>query len=195
LLLPEIPIPNASLKTIVEGRKDTIETIIDRTDRLLVFCDPCSIHDPATALEYVSRLKKLIDKHSDDLYIIMRAYFEKPRTTVGWKGLINDPDIDESFKINKGLRSSSRSQNLEKMREMYGIDSQEEGDVAAMRDPRIRKYTPLSMPHFSLSRYSESVSTPVPTIPCTPQFHKSKHANPIHHSPPIPSPATQIPHT
>jgi 3-deoxy-7-phosphoheptulonate synthase len=69
---------------------------------------PCSIHDPATALEYSQTLKKLSDKLSDDLCIIMRAYLEKPRTTVGWKGLINDPDIDESFQINKGLRVSRK---------------------------------------------------------------------------------------
>lgn len=67
---------------------------------------PCSIHDPTTALEYASRLKALSEKLSSDLCIIMRAYLEKPRTTVGWKGLINDPDIDDSYKINKGLRIS-----------------------------------------------------------------------------------------
>lgn len=77
-----------------------------KSDRLLVICGPCSLHDPATALEYCARLKALADKLSDDLCIIMRAYLEKPRTTVGWKGLINDPDIDESYKINKGLRIS-----------------------------------------------------------------------------------------
>ncbi|KAK4461974.1 hypothetical protein QBC42DRAFT_86175 [Cladorrhinum samala] len=77
-----------------------------RNDRLLVIVGPCSIHDPATAVEYAGRLKALSEKLSDDLVIVMRAYLEKPRTTVGWKGLINDPDIDETFKINKGLRVS-----------------------------------------------------------------------------------------
>ena len=67
---------------------------------------PCSIHDPVTALEYSQRLKKIAQELSEDLCIVMRAYLEKPRTTVGWKGLINDPDIDESYKINKGLRIS-----------------------------------------------------------------------------------------
>jgi 3-deoxy-7-phosphoheptulonate synthase len=67
---------------------------------------PCSIHDPPTAIEYALRLKELASELSQDLCIIMRAYLEKPRTTVGWKGLINDPDIDESYKINKGLRIS-----------------------------------------------------------------------------------------
>lgn len=97
---------NESLKTVVQGRRDAVEIIMGKSDRLLVICGPCSLHDPATALEYCARLKSLADKLSGDLCIIMRAYLEKPRTTVGWKGLINDPDIDESFKINKGLRIS-----------------------------------------------------------------------------------------
>lgn len=71
-------------------------------------CGPCSIHDPDTALEYARRLKGLADKLNGDLLIVMRAYLEKPRTTVGWKGLINDPDIDNSFNINKGLRISRK---------------------------------------------------------------------------------------
>lgn len=75
---------------------------------MLVVVGPCSIHDPDTALEYARRLKAVSDKLSSDLCIIMRAYLEKPRTTVGWKGLINDPDIDESFNINKGLRISRK---------------------------------------------------------------------------------------
>lgn len=77
-----------------------------RSDRLLVVCGPCSIHDPETALEYCHRLMALSEKLKDDICVIMRAYLEKPRTTVGWKGLINDPDIDQSFQINKGLRVS-----------------------------------------------------------------------------------------
>jgi len=106
LLLDEIPITAASINTVVQGRKDAIEIIMGKSDRLLVICGPCSLHDPATALEYAALLKTLSEKLSEDLCIIMRAYLEKPRTTVGWKGLINDPDIDESFKINKGLRIS-----------------------------------------------------------------------------------------
>jgi len=106
LLISEIPITDASLETVLQGRKDAVEIIVGKSNRLLVICGPCSLHDPATALEYCARLKGLADKLSDDLCIIMRAYLEKPRTTVGWKGLINDPDIDESFKINKGLRIS-----------------------------------------------------------------------------------------
>lgn len=79
-----------------------------RNDRLLVVVGPCSIHDPAAAHEYAAKLKELSDKLSGDLVIVMRAYLEKPRTTVGWKGLINDPDIDDSFQINKGLRVSRK---------------------------------------------------------------------------------------
>ncbi|KAI9837160.1 MAG: 3-deoxy-7-phosphoheptulonate synthase [Sclerophora amabilis] len=106
LLLSEIPAPESALRTVFQGRKDAISIITGSSDRLLVICGPCSIHDPAAAVEYADRLKSLSTKLSDDLCIIMRAYLEKPRTTVGWKGLINDPDIDETFKINKGLRVS-----------------------------------------------------------------------------------------
>ena len=106
LLQSEVPASQSSIETVSRGRQECIEIIHQRDDRLLVMVGPCSIHDPATALEYATRLKELAQKLSPDLCIIMRAYLEKPRTTVGWKGLINDPDIDESFKINKGLRVS-----------------------------------------------------------------------------------------
>lgn len=106
LLSAEVPAPAASQKTVVQGRKDAASIITQKDDRLLVMVGPCSLHDPATAIEYCQRLKALADELSADLCVIMRAYLEKPRTTVGWKGLINDPDIDESFRINKGLRLS-----------------------------------------------------------------------------------------
>lgn len=106
LLIQDIPVTEASLETVVRGRHDAADIVMGKNDRLLVVVGPCSIHDPATALEYADRLRQLSDKLSDDLCIIMRAYLEKPRTTVGWKGLINDPDIDQTFKINKGLRVS-----------------------------------------------------------------------------------------
>lgn len=106
LLTSEIPAPANSLPTVLRGRKEAVEIIKQRDDRLLVMVGPCSLHDPATAVEYCSRLVQLADKLKDDICIIMRAYLEKPRTTVGWKGLINDPDIDESYQINKGLRVS-----------------------------------------------------------------------------------------
>lgn len=108
LLVSEIPMSETSLQTVVKGRRDAVSIVMGRNDRLLVIVGPCSIHDPATAQEYARRLKELSDRLSDDLCIVMRAYLEKPRTTVGWKGLINDPDIDNSFKINKGLRISRK---------------------------------------------------------------------------------------
>ncbi|KAJ5092116.1 hypothetical protein NUU61_006986 [Penicillium alfredii] len=107
-LQTEIPAPARATETVRSGRNQAIEIIEQRDDRLLVVVGPCSIHDPDTALEYARRLKELSNKLSKDLLIIMRAYLEKPRTTVGWKGLINDPDIDESFNINKGLRVSRK---------------------------------------------------------------------------------------
>lgn len=106
LLTSEVPVPEEALRTVVKGRNDAAEIVLGRNDRLLVVVGPCSIHDPEAALEYAARLKDLSEKLSDDLCIVMRAYLEKPRTTVGWKGLINDPDMDSSFRINKGLRVS-----------------------------------------------------------------------------------------
>ncbi|KNG49705.1 phospho-2-dehydro-3-deoxyheptonate aldolase-like protein [Stemphylium lycopersici] len=108
LLAHEIPIPAHAEKVVLQGRKDAASIITQKDDRLLVMVGPCSLHDPELAIEYCQRLKALADKLQDNLCIIMRAYLEKPRTTVGWKGLINDPDIDESYKINKGLRVSRK---------------------------------------------------------------------------------------
>lgn len=79
-----------------------------KDDRLILIIGPCSIHDPAAALDYCARLTKEAEKHKGELHIVMRAYLEKPRTTVGWKGLINDPEIDGSFQINRGLRISRK---------------------------------------------------------------------------------------
>lgn len=106
LLQNEIPLSALSRETVSKGRKDAIKVIHKESDKVLVVVGPCSIHDPIAAKEYAGKLKALSDELSDDLVIVMRAYLEKPRTTVGWKGLINDPDVDESFKINKGLRVS-----------------------------------------------------------------------------------------
>lgn len=106
LLISEIPMTEDALKTVVKGRVEAANVIMGRDDRLLVIVGPCSIHDPATAIEYAHNLKAKADELSGDLVVVMRAYLEKPRTTVGWKGLVNDPDIDETFQINKGLRVS-----------------------------------------------------------------------------------------
>lgn len=97
------PITDVAAETTAVARQAIHNVLHGEDDRLLVVIGPCSVHDPVAALEYASRLKPLIDSLSDDLIIVMRVYFEKPRTTVGWKGLINDPDLDESFNINKGL--------------------------------------------------------------------------------------------
>lgn len=104
VICEEIPITQSAAKTTALARKAIHDILNGDDDRLIVVTGPCSIHDIKAAKEYASRLKPLIEKHADDLLIIMRVYFEKPRTTVGWKGLINDPDLDNSFKINKGLR-------------------------------------------------------------------------------------------
>ena len=106
LLQKDVPARPNSISTVARGRRECKDIIHKRDDRLLVMVGPCSIHDPDTAVEYAHKLMELAAKLSDDLCIIMRAYLEKPRTTVGWKGLINDPDIDESYQINKGLRIS-----------------------------------------------------------------------------------------
>ncbi|KAL5345574.1 3-deoxy-7-phosphoheptulonate synthase [Pseudogymnoascus australis] len=108
LLQHEIPQTPESKETVINGRDESV-AIVSGTDskhRLLVVIGPCSIHDPAAALEYCDKLLALKEKYKDELLIVMRSYLEKPRTTVGWKGLINDPDIDNSFQINKGLRIS-----------------------------------------------------------------------------------------
>ena len=100
----ELFVTEAAANTILNSRK-TIENILDgKDDRIFVVIGPCSIHDPIAAMEYAKKLKKISEKVSDNLFIIMRVYFEKPRTTIGWKGLINDPMLDGSFKINEGVR-------------------------------------------------------------------------------------------
>lgn len=98
------PLTEIAEQTVIEARQDIEKILKDEDDRLVVITGPCSIHDPKAALEYATRLQKLREKYKDTLHVIMRVYFEKPRTTVGWKGLINDPYLDGSFAINDGLR-------------------------------------------------------------------------------------------
>ncbi|WP_428353050.1 3-deoxy-7-phosphoheptulonate synthase AroG [Methyloprofundus sp.] len=100
----ELPLTEVTAKTTTDARAAVHDILTDQDDRLLVIVGPCSIHDTKAALEYAQKLKGLKEELRQDLHIIMRVYFEKPRTTVGWKGLINDPDLDDSFNINKGLR-------------------------------------------------------------------------------------------
>jgi 3-deoxy-7-phosphoheptulonate synthase len=103
-LLAMLPCDDEASATVTASRAALHEILHGRDDRLAVVIGPCSIHDPVAAIEYAQRLKPLRDAYAGELEIIMRVYFEKPRTTVGWKGLINDPDLDGSFQINKGLR-------------------------------------------------------------------------------------------
>ncbi|MDA1091803.1 MAG: 3-deoxy-7-phosphoheptulonate synthase [Acidobacteria bacterium] len=108
ILMEELPITEAISTTVTQGREACADVLHERDDRLLVVVGPCSIHDPAAGLEYAQRLAKVAKAHAEDLLIVMRVYFEKPRTTVGWKGLINDPKLDGSFAINVGLRAARR---------------------------------------------------------------------------------------
>ena len=102
--MEEIHPGEEAITRISEARRQISEIVHGRDPRLVVVVGPCSIHDPDAALEYAGRLKGLADAQRDDLLVVMRTYFEKPRTTVGWKGLINDPNLDGSFDINHGLR-------------------------------------------------------------------------------------------
>ncbi|MEC7657032.1 MAG: 3-deoxy-7-phosphoheptulonate synthase, partial [Pseudomonadota bacterium] len=104
ILMEELPVTENASNTVANARRDTEAILRGDDDRLVVVVGPCSIHDPKAAIEYGERLREKIADLSEDLCLIMRVYFEKPRTTVGWKGLINDPNLDGSFDINNGLR-------------------------------------------------------------------------------------------
>ena len=100
----ELPLSEKACQTVVQARQ-TVRNILDREDhRFFAVVGPCSIHDPEAAMEYAQRLKALHEEFKDRIYLIMRVYFEKPRTTVGWKGLINDPDLNGTHQVEKGLR-------------------------------------------------------------------------------------------
>ena len=104
ILLEEIPLTERASNVVSNTRTAIANVLEGRDSRLLVVVGPCSIHDTTAALEYAERLERLAARYADQLIVVMRTYFEKPRTSIGWKGLINDPDLDESFHINKGLR-------------------------------------------------------------------------------------------
>lgn len=103
-VLAEFPLGARRAERVGRDRDEIADILAGRDDRLLVVVGPCSVHDPAAALEYAARLVKVADELSDRLKIVMRVYFEKPRTTIGWKGLINDPDMDGTFDVARGLR-------------------------------------------------------------------------------------------
>ncbi|MCB1232857.1 MAG: 3-deoxy-7-phosphoheptulonate synthase [Verrucomicrobiae bacterium] len=103
ILMDQLPSTEAVAKLVDDSRKQSEAILKGKDDRLLVVVGPCSIHDPEAALEYAAKLKEYAETVKDDLFLVMRVYFEKPRTTVGWKGLINDPGLDNTFNINRGL--------------------------------------------------------------------------------------------
>ena len=107
-VLREFPVSDKAARTVYETRQVIHRILHGADDRLLVIMGPCSIHDVKAAKEYAGKLKREREKLADDLLVVMRVYFEKPRTTVGWKGLINDPNLDGSFRINEGLRVARR---------------------------------------------------------------------------------------
>ncbi|HEY0866801.1 MAG TPA: 3-deoxy-7-phosphoheptulonate synthase [Fimbriimonas sp.] len=104
ILAEETPVSDEAADLIRDARETVVRCLRGEDPRLVVVVGPCSLHDVRAGIEYAERLKVLADRYRESLFVVMRAYFEKPRTTVGWKGLVNDPDIDESFQINKGLR-------------------------------------------------------------------------------------------
>ena len=108
ILLEEIPLGERASNVVSNTRLAVANALKGRDPRLVIIAGPCSIHDTVAALEYATRLAPLAERYADQLILIMRTYFEKPRTSVGWKGLINDPDLDETFHINKGLRMARR---------------------------------------------------------------------------------------
>lgn len=103
-LLSDFPVTDKVANTVFAARQEIHRILHDEDDRLVVIVGPCSVHDPIAAREYAEKLSRAQQELKDDLMIVMRVYFEKPRTTVGWKGLINDPDLDGTFNINEGLR-------------------------------------------------------------------------------------------
>jgi 3-deoxy-7-phosphoheptulonate synthase len=108
ILLEELPLREGAAVTVSRGRDEVAQILRGEDDRVVVIVGPCSIHDPGAAIDYAQRLRRLADELAGELQIVMRVYFEKPRTTVGWKGLINDPNLDGSFAINEGLRVGRR---------------------------------------------------------------------------------------
>jgi len=108
MLRERLPLSGAESETVSRSREEVVRVLDGGDDRLVVVVGPCSIHDPSAALDYAHRLKELSEELSGELCVVMRAYFEKPRTTVGWKGLINDPHLDGSFAVDEGLHTARR---------------------------------------------------------------------------------------
>jgi 3-deoxy-7-phosphoheptulonate synthase len=107
-LLGELPLSERGLQVVLEGRRAVTRVLDGEDDRLIVVVGPCSVHDPAAALDYARRLAAAAEQHREQLCVVMRVYFEKPRTTIGWKGLINDPGLDGGFHVGRGLHLARR---------------------------------------------------------------------------------------
>ena len=107
-LIGELPVSSVAAETVNQARQAIHKILTGEDDRMLVVVGPCSIHDPDAARDYAGKLKQAMASLNDDLFIVMRVYFEKPRSVAGWKGLINDPYLDGSFKINDGLHIARR---------------------------------------------------------------------------------------
>ncbi|MCG8602110.1 MAG: 3-deoxy-7-phosphoheptulonate synthase, partial [Verrucomicrobiales bacterium] len=108
ILMEQIPVSEEARNTVATARSESEAILSGSDNRILAVVGPCSIHDTKAALEYADRLAKLQEEVKDDVLLVMRVYFEKPRTTVGWKGLINDPDLDQSYQINRGLTTARK---------------------------------------------------------------------------------------
>ncbi|WP_027948562.1 3-deoxy-7-phosphoheptulonate synthase [Haliea salexigens] len=131
-LISDIPLDEAAAQSVSAARRSIHDILAEKDDRLLVVVGPCSIHDPDAARDYAQRLQRVARSLQADLQVVMRVYFEKPRTTVGWKGLINDPDLNNTFQINKGLH----------------LARQLLADLAAMGLPTGTEYLDLISPQY-----------------------------------------------
>jgi 3-deoxy-7-phosphoheptulonate synthase len=138
ILMEELPLSASAAETVAAGREAVASALSGNSDRFIVVCGPCSIHDPKAAMEYAEKLKASASRFADELLVVMRVYFEKPRTTVGWKGLINDPNLDGTFRINDGLR---KARGLLR-------------DIAELGLPAATEFLDLITPQF----YSELIS-------------------------------------
>ncbi len=182
-LKAEFPLSVEQEAQIAHARQTISDIIAGRDPRLLVVCGPCSIHDPEAAIEYARRFKALAAEVSDSLYLVMRVYFEKPRTTVGWKGLINDPHMDGSFDVEGGLKIARRllvelvNMGLPLATEALDPNSpQYLGDLfswsAIGAPPRNHKRTakwPLACRCRSALKTVPTVAWPRPSTPCAPR--------------------------
>ena len=178
-IIDELPRDETVSKTVLGARSAMHDILTKKDDRLLVVVGPCSIHDPVAAIDYAKRLKEQRDRLQGDLEIVMRVYFEKPRTTVGWKGLINDPGLDGSFRIEDGLRIARKllldvndlelpagCEFLDTITPQYIADLVSWGAIGAAR-PKARfiENSPPACPRRSASRTAPPAMSVSPSTP------------------------------